>query len=202
VISQMNPLQLLVRRLETHVQLDEADRQAILALPHTVRIIEPQGYILREGDAPILTGILISGFAYRQKLTGDGSRQIVSLQIPGDPLDFQNLYIDEADHNIQALTRAEVALIARGDLQEIARTRAAVGRAMFVLTLVEASIFREWVLNVGRRPAQARVAHVLCELGVRLETQGLTDNYGYQLPMTQEQLADVCGLTRCISTAL
>ena len=195
MISQMNPLQLLVRRLETHVQLDEADRQAILALPHTVRIIEPQGYILREGDAPILTGILISGFAYRQKLTGDGSRQIVSLQIPGDPLDFQNLYIDEADHNIQALTRAEVALIARGDLQEIARTRAAVGRAMFVLTLVEASIFREWVLNVGRRPAQARVAHVLCELGVRLETQGLTDNYGYQLPMTQEQLADVCGLT-------
>ena len=66
---------------------------------------------------------------------------------------------------------------------------------MFVLTLVEASIFREWVLNVGRRPAQARVAHVLCELGVRRETQGLAENYGYQLPMTQEQLADVCGLT-------
>jgi CRP-like cAMP-binding protein len=193
--SDKHPLSLLVRKLGTHAPLDEADRQAILALPYTLKQIEPQGYIVREGDMPSGMGVLYSGFAFRQKLTGDGSRQIVALHIPGDPIDLQNLYLDESDHNVQALTRAEVAFVQRPDVNDIAIARPAVGRALFIAALVEASIFREWILNVGRRAAQARVAHVLCELAVRLEAQGLADRYGYQLPMTQEQLADVVGLT-------
>jgi CRP-like cAMP-binding protein len=195
VNTDQNPLRLLVRKLATHSPLDEDDREALLALPYTMKTFEPQGYIIREGDAPILTGVLISGFAFRQKLTGDGSRQIVALQVPGDPLDFQNLYLDESDHNVQALTRAEIAVIVRAEVQELARARPSISRAISVLALIESSIFREWILNVGRRAASARVAHVLCELAVRLEAQGLADRYGYQLPMTQEQLADVVGLT-------
>ena len=193
--SAKNPLQLLLRRLSTHAPLDDGDRQAILALPWTVRTIEPQGYIVREGDAPVLCGVLLTGFAFRQKLTGDGSRQIVALHVPGDPLDFQNFYLDESDHNVQALTRAEVAFVDRAELRELASVRPGVARAIFVATLVDSSIFREWILNVGRRAAASRVAHVLCEIGVRLDAQGLAHEYGYQLPMTQEQLADVVGLT-------
>ena len=190
-----NPLQLLLRKLSAHSALDDDDRQAILALPRTVKTVEAQGYIVRDGDATTLCGVLVSGFAFRHKLTGDGSRQIVAVQVPGDPLDFQNFYLDESDHNVQALTRAEVAFIARADFHELAVARPTVGRAIFLFTLIEASIYREWILNVGRRHAQARVAHVLCELAVRLELLGLTDHYGYQLPMTQEQFADVVGLT-------
>jgi len=144
---------------------------------------------------PIVCGVLLEGFAFRQKLTGDGARQIVSVHVPGDPLDFQNFYLDESDHSVQALTRAEVAFVDRNDLRELARARPAVSQAIFVITLVDASIFREWILNVGRRAAPARVAHVLCELAIRLDAQGLAEEYGYQLPMTQEQLADVVGLT-------
>jgi CRP-like cAMP-binding protein len=195
VTLDKHPLLLLVRKLETHAALDDKDRQAILALPHTVRTFEQQGYIMREGDAPGVAAVLISGFAFRQKLTGDGSRQIVALHIAGDALDFQNLYLDESDHNVQALTRAQVALIVRSDAHELVASHPAIGRALFVNALVEASISREWILNVGRRPATSRVAHVLCELAVRLEAQGLASHYGYELPMTQEQLADVVGLT-------
>jgi CRP-like cAMP-binding protein len=93
------------------------------------------------------------------------------------------------------LTRGEVAFISRSDIQNLARSRAAVGHAIFVKILVEASIFREWVLNVGRRDSRARMAHLLCELGVRLDAEGLAEDYGYDLPMTQEQLADALGLT-------
>ena len=193
--SGENPLQRLLRKLSTHSPLDEGDREAILALPWAKRTIEPQGYIVREGDIPVLCGVLLSGFAFRQKLTGDGSRQIVSLHVPGDPLDFQNFYLEESDHNVQALTRAEVAFIDRGELRQLARARPGIGQAILVNILVDASIFREWILNVGRRAAPARLAHVLCELGVRLEAQGLAHEHGYQLPMTQEQLADVVGLT-------
>ena len=190
-----NPLDLLLRKLETHSHLGEEDRQAILALPCTLKTLEPQSYILREGDAPEVCAVLVSGFAFRQKLTGDGGRQIVALHIPGEALDFQNLFLDVADHNVQTLTRAELAYIPRGELQALARSRAAIGHAILVAILVEASIFREWVLNVGRRDARSRLAHVLCEFAIRLEAQGLADETGYELPMTQEQLADTLGLT-------
>ena len=115
--------------------------------------------------------------------------------MPGDPLDLQHLFLDEADHNVQTLTRSEVALIPRAELQKIARERPLVGVAFMVNMLVDASVFREWVTNVGRRDARSRIAHLLCEFAVRLERQQLTEEYGYELPMTQEQLADSTGLT-------
>jgi CRP-like cAMP-binding protein len=184
-----------VRTLETHSALCAEDREAVLALPFTLKTLEPQSYTVREGQAPQACAVLLSGFAYRQKLAGDGSRQILSLHIPGEALDFQNLFLDVSDHNVQTLTRAEMALIPRADLQHLARSRSAIGHAILVTMLVEASIFREWVLNVGQRDARSRLAHLLCEIAVRLETQGLADENGYELPMTQEQLADALGLT-------
>jgi CRP-like cAMP-binding protein len=190
-----HPLDLLVRNLELRSPLPPEDRAAVLNLPHTVRTLEPGSYTIREADTPEHCTILVTGFAYRQKLTGDGSRQIVALHIPGDALDFQNLFLDVSDHSLQMLTRAEVAFVTMRDLQDLARERPAVGHAILVKILVEASIFREWVLNVGRRDSKARVAHLLCELGVRLEVEGLAVDYGYELPMTQEQLADAVGLT-------
>ena len=190
-----NPLQLLVRKLELQSALDEEDRQAILSLPYTLRTLEPQSYTIREGDAPTHCAVLVSGFAYRQKLTGEGARQILALHIPGDALDFQNIFLDEADHSVQTLTRAEMAMVPRAEFQKLTRSRPAVAHAILGTILVEASIFREWVLNVGRRDSRTRLAHVLCEFAVRLEAQGLADEYGYELPMTQEQLADAVGLT-------
>jgi CRP-like cAMP-binding protein len=190
-----DPLDLLVRKLAVRSPLEDADREAILALPYSVRTVDPHTYTVREGDVPGACAILLSGFAYRQKLTGDGARQIVSLHIPGEPLDFQHLFLDVADHSVQTLTRAEIAFISRRDLQALARERPGVGHAILVSILVEASIFREWVLNVGRRDARGRVAHLLCEFALRLKAYGLAEEYGYELPMSQEQLADAIGLT-------
>ena len=194
-VTTHNPLHLLLRKLETHSILNEEDRQAILALPYVLRTLEPHAYTIREGDRPDHCAVLLSGFAFRQKLTSDGRRQIVALHIPGEALDFQHLFLDEADHNVQMLTRGEIAVVSREDLQALARSRRGINHAILVTILVEASIFREWVVNVGRRDARTRLAHVLCEFAVRLEEQGLTEEYGYDLPMTQEQLADVLGLT-------
>ncbi len=194
-ISSSGPLDLLLRKLETHARLGAEDRRAITALPCTLKTLEAQSYTAREGDAPEVCAVLVSGFAYRQKLAGDGSRQIVGLHIPGEPLDIQNLFLKISDHNVQMLTRAELAIIPRSALQELVRARPAVAHAVMVLILVESSIFREWVLNVGRRDASTRLAHRLCEFAVRLEAQGLANGDGFELPMTQEQLGDALGLT-------
>jgi CRP-like cAMP-binding protein len=193
--GQPNPLELLARRLEQRTPLPDGDRQAVLALSYTMRRLESSTYLVREGDAPEYCAVLGSGFAYRQKLTGEGSRQIVALHIPGEALDFQHLFLDVADHSVQMLTAGDVAFVPRAEMQALARSRTAVGNAIMVDLLVEASIFREWVLNVGRRNARARLAHVLCEFALRLEAQGLGGWLGYELPITQEQMADVLGLT-------
>jgi CRP-like cAMP-binding protein len=193
--AQRQPLDIFIRNLEVRAPLPAEDRRAVLDLPYTLRTLEAGTYTIREADPPTACAVLLSGFAYRQKLTGDGARQIVALHIPGDALDFQNLFLDVSDHSVQMLTRGEVAFVSRTDVQSLARSRAAIGHAILVKILVEASIFREWVLNVGRRDARTRVAHVLCELAIRLEAEGLVGQYGYELPMTQEQLADAVGLT-------
>jgi CRP-like cAMP-binding protein len=194
-LASSHPLQLLVRKLEQHSPMTAADREAILALPYVLRTLEPHSYTVREGDPPVHCGVLVSGFAFRQKSTSDGARQIVALQIPGEALDFQSLFLDEADHSVQMLTRGDVAFVPREAIQQLARSNLAVAHAIFVTILVDSSIFREWVLNVGRRDARGRLAHLLCEFALRLEAQGLAPEYGYELPMTQEQLADALGLT-------
>lgn len=189
------PLHLLLRRLELHVALGEADRRALLALPHRTRMVEASTYLTREGDIPAVCGVLGSGLAFRQKLTGDGVRQIVALHIPGEALDIQHLFLDVADHSVQMLTRGEVAFVARKDLQDLIDERPRLRHAFINHLLVEASIFREWVLNVGRRDARTRLAHLLCQYAVRMEALKLADGPGFELPITQEQLADALGLT-------
>jgi CRP-like cAMP-binding protein len=195
MVESHPPLALLVRKLSRHVALQPDDCAALLALPYTLRMLDHSTYLLREGDPPQYCSVLTSGFAYRQKLSGEGARQIVSLHIPGEALDLQSLYLDVADHNIQTLTRAEVALVPRPAMRELIEARPAIARAAMIEILVEASISREWTLNIGRRDAQTRLAHLLCEVAVRLDAQGLSGGEGYELPMTQEQLGDALGLT-------
>jgi CRP-like cAMP-binding protein len=195
IVTDDNPLRSLVRNLETHSRLGEDDRQAILRLPYKLRPLEAATYIVREGDPPQRCAVIVSGLAFRQKSTGDGARQIIALQVPGEAIDFQNLFLDVSDHSAQMLTRGEVAEVPRNALQDLVGERPMVARAVMVSTLIEAATFREWVLNIGRRDARSRLAHLLCEFAVRLETLGLAADHGYELPMTQEQLADATGLT-------
>jgi CRP-like cAMP-binding protein len=189
------PLHALVQHLEVVSPLSEEDRQAILALPYKLRTLEAGTYLIREGDPPHRCCVLVSGLSFRQKLTGDGARQIIAIQIPGEAVDFQNLLLGVSDHSVQMLTRGTVADVSRAAFQEISLTRPGVGRAIMMTTLIEASIFREWVLNIGRRSARSRLSHLLCEFACRLELVGLAPDHGFELPMTQEQLADATGLT-------
>ena len=190
-----HPLGLLVRQLELRANLPDADRDLIHGLPYRLRRVDAGSYLVREGDIPSNCTILVSGYAYRQKTTGEGSRQIIAVCIPGDAIDLQNLFLDVSDHSAQMLTAGKVAEIPRDHLQNLVLNHPAIGTAIIQLTLVEASILREWVVNVGRRDARQRIAHILCEFAVRLEARGLTTDHGFELPMTQEQLADATGLT-------
>ena len=185
----------MLRKFESRASLDDQDRRALLGLPFKIQILEPSAYVVREGERPDRSCLILSGLAFRHKVTVEGARQIVGVHIPGDFVDLEGSLLNIADHNVQALTRCELAFVPRNAIRELAAAFPRLAAAMWIDTLIDASIFREWVVNVGRRDARARIAHLLCEFARRLEVADLVREYGYELPMTQEQLADSTGLT-------
>lgn len=185
----------MVDKLAARSPLGREDREALLALPFTVRAVERQHYVVRERDVASHTCILLSGFAVRTKIVANGNRQIISIHIKGDMVDLQNSLLEIADHNVQMLTSGRIAMITRDQVVRIAFERPAVGKAMWLDTLVDASIFREWIANVGRRDARTRIAHLLCEFSLRLRVAGIGEHTDYELPMSQEQIGDATGLT-------
>ena len=185
----------MVRKLAYWADFDAADKEAILNLPYRMRTIERHGFIAREREKTTHSCLLVSGFASRHKIVVGGARQIVAIHMKGDIVDLQNSFLGVADHSVQVLTEATIALIPRESIKRLAIERPNVGLAMWFDTLVDASIFREWIANVGRRDAHTRIAHLLCEFSLRLKVAGLGEATDYELPMTQEDIGDCTGLT-------
>jgi CRP-like cAMP-binding protein len=188
-------LEPLLRKLQYRQKMSADDRAAVLALPHKLRSLKQHDYIIREGDKPQHCCVLLQGYAVRIKIGSLGQRQIAAILMMGEVVDLQNSLLGVADHAIQMLTNGRVAMIPREEVERIAAERPAVGRAMWIDTFVDGSISREWIMNVGRRDAKARIAHLLCEFSLRLKVAGLGGPASYELPMTQEQVADATGLT-------
>ena len=202
LVKSRSPLQPMVDKLAYWAKLDTywgefdaADEEALLNLPHRTQKLERHGYIVREREKATHSCVLLSGYAYRHKIVLGGARQIVAVHMKGDLVDLQNSFLGVADHSVQALTDCAVAFIPRDAVKKLGFERPIVGMAMWHDTLVDGSVFREWIANVGRRDARARLAHLLCEFSLRLKVAGLGEETDYELPMTQEQLADCLGLT-------
>ena len=155
VLEHMNPFEhpfaQWLEQLEHFGRLPAADRQAVLDLPHRLRRLDAGAYLVREGDIPRHCAVLAKGYAFRQKLTGSGARQIMAVCIPGDAVDLQNMFLDVSDHSVQLLTQASVADIPREALQQLVRNRPAVGTAVIAVTLVE-------ILDPSRMGGQCRPA--------------------------------------------
>lgn len=185
----------LLQRWGKRAKLTADDRSALQALPYTRHVFGKDQYLVREGQEARECALLLRGFAFRQKSLRDGSRQIISFHIPSEFVDLQNAMIGTADHNVQSLSRCEAALVPRAALIELIDSRPNLRNALWVDTLVDSAVFREWVVNVGRRDSRARIAHLLCELASRLKSLGIGNGNTYEFPITQEQLADATGLT-------
>lgn len=188
-------LEPMLRKLRLWARLDEADERALLDLPHELVTIDKHRSLVTEGDSVSHCWLLLSGFCVRYKFVGDGGRQIVSIHMTGDLVDLQNALLGVADHGVQTLTECRMAKIPIEAVRKLANARATINDALWYDTLVDGSIHREWVANVGRRDSITRIAHLLCEFALKLDAIGLGQPLNYELPMTQEQLADATGLT-------
>jgi CRP-like cAMP-binding protein len=189
-------LEVIVRKLERSCALTDADRRAILALPFVVRSLERGQYITREADPAAYAHLILSGWAYRQRIVGKGARQILSVHWDGDILNLSNCVLGAVDCDALAIMKCEVAMVSTLAVKQIAAEHpATIGLALWRASLADGALVGEWVTNIARRDSRTRVAHLLCEFGFRLERDGLADRNWYSIPLTQEHIADCAGLT-------
>jgi CRP-like cAMP-binding protein len=184
----------LFAKLETLADLPEGDRRALMSVCGEAREVEARRSIIREGDRPDHVHLMVEGWAARYKLLPDGARQITAFLIPGDFCDHHVTILGEMDHGITTLTKAKVAFIPRGEMDSLT-DRPKLAKALWWASLVDEAVLRSWIVSIGRRDAFEGVGHLMCELYVRMKNVGLVEDHSFELPLTQEELADALGLT-------
>lgn len=186
----------LIAKLEQFARLSDEDRRVLQTLTsEPVHRYEPGTDIVREGDAPQTVRLVLSGWAYRYKQLPDGHRQVVALFLPGDLFDYNVFVLSEMDHSIGALCAVTLVEIPPAAVEAMMAACPRVTRALWWESLVNAAVQREWMLNLGRRMAPERLAHLFCEVFYRLRAIGLTQGDSCEMPLTQADLADVIGMT-------
>src|SRR3954453_19686897 len=189
------PYSRLLCRLERYGALDSEDRQRISELPLNVTNLAANQAITHQGDRPSGCVLVLGGYLYTHKIASGARRQITSFVIPGDLADLQALYLHSVDYNLSTLGPAAVAFLPHDALRDTLARSPRLAWAFWRETFIESSIFREWITNLGRRDALARVAHVVCELTARLQAVALARNLCFSIPLTQAELADACGIS-------
>lgn len=191
------PLNPLVQKLEQFVRLSPVDRDILShAASERVRVFGPRVDVVREGDKPRDVHLILSGWACRYKQLEDGRRQVVSFFLPGDMCDLNIFILREMDHSIGTITPVTIADLSRDFFDKIGCGYPRIATALWWETLVNASIQREWTMNLGQRTALERMAHLICEVFFRLRFVGLTDGDTCEFPLTQADLADATGLSK------
>ncbi len=181
--------------MESVFAVTDDERQALETLPMQLAVIKADQDIVRIGDRPSRCCLILSGFACTYKVTAEGKRQIVSFNLPGDIPDLQSLHLKVLDTSISTISTCRVGFITHEALRDICDRYPRITAAFWREALIDAAIFREWVTNVGRREAYTRMAHVLCELLVRLRAVGLAEDHVCDLPITQGEFADALGVS-------
>lgn len=185
----------LVLKLAAFARLSQDDRAALDRLARNQREVAPRRDLIREGDQPRFVHLIVDGWACRYKTLPDGRRQIVAIFLPGDLCDLNVYVLREMDHSVGAITRLRVADICREDMAGLTEAHPRITQALWWHELVTAAIQREWTLNLGQRSAYERIAHLLCELFMRLQLVDLVRAETCDFPMTQNDIADATGLT-------
>jgi CRP-like cAMP-binding protein len=183
------------RRLARLRKLTAGERSALASLPLVIAEIPANRDIVRQGERPTQSCLIVEGFTAMHKVTPEGRRQILSLSIPGDMPDVQTLYLGIADSGLVTLTRSVIAFMPHAALRDVIKLFPSIGDLFWHLTLVDASMFREWIANIGQRDARARVAHLFCEIMVRMKAAGLSDGSRCYFPLTQAELAEATGVS-------
>lgn len=185
----------LIRKLESFEALTDQDRWALNALVPRIRQVGARVDLIREGDQPENVHLIVEGYACRYKVLPNGQRQIMAYLVPGDFCDLNVFILDQMDHSISTVSACRVVDIPRSAIDTITAHHPRITRAFWWCALVDEAVLREWLVNIGGRESNQRLAHLLCELMMRLEVVGRVTENSYAFPFTQVDLGDTMGLS-------
>jgi CRP-like cAMP-binding protein len=189
-------LDLLFKRIEhSGGMLTQAQRVALSVAFGRSSFVAIKTDIVREGERPPHSTLLVSGLAMRYRVLRSGARQITAIHLPGDFVDLHSLPLKDMDHSVGALSQCEVAAIPHTALRNIMRTDPDLTEILWRLSLLDGAIHREWLVAMGALPSVSHLAHLLCEVYVRLAHVGLAKDLAFDLPVTQVDLGDALGIS-------
>ncbi|GHA85550.1 Crp/Fnr family transcriptional regulator [Modicisalibacter luteus] len=191
--GSLSPNTLMILKLESIFAFADEEKQALQNLPIQVTTLKAGRDIVRVGDRPSQCCLIHEGFSCVYKLTSEGKRQLVALHVPGDIPDLQSLHLKTMDISLASISPCTVGFIQHDDMRCVCERYPRLTAVFWRETLVHASIHREWLLNNGQREAYSRMAHLFCELLIRLKAVGLGEGDTFDLPITQVELADAIG---------
>jgi CRP-like cAMP-binding protein len=184
-----------LQKLRARDRISPEEEQAVRGLVGQVIDIAADQTVIRHGEELQHSLLLLSGWLARAMDLPSGQRQIAELHVPGDFADLHSFTLKRLDHDVVALTRCRLGVVPHQRLTEITERFPHLTRMFWLMTNIDAAIQREWTLSLGQRDAISRMAHLLCELDVRLGVVGLSQNNSYDFPLTQVELGESLGLT-------
>jgi CRP-like cAMP-binding protein len=194
-LSQQPLHALLARKLQSYDVVSEQELRVLEQAIRGTKSFAAGQDLVSIDDRPPDSSILIEGWAARSKTLEDGARQITSIHIPGDFVDLHGFLLHKLDHSVVALTPCRVAAVPHENLRWISEQHPHLTRLLWLNTLVDAAIHRNWMVAMGRLPAASRMAQLICELYVRLDAVDLANDYEFEFPLTQPVVADALGLS-------
>ncbi|WP_116089990.1 Crp/Fnr family transcriptional regulator [Sphingomonas crusticola] len=188
-------LQLFVNRLTSRSLLTDEEMGAILALTGKVSQVATHVDFVRLGEQVDHSCLVVDGLVGRFGQNKDGARQITCLHVQGDMADLPSVVSPKSGWGLTTMTGTTILRLAHADLRRIAAAHPGIAEAFWRDCVADGSLFSEWVVNVGRRDALSRIAHLLCEMAIRCARAGLGDGGSFALAITQSDLGDATGLT-------
>jgi CRP-like cAMP-binding protein len=185
----------LILKLACRDQLSDEEKQVLEgAIARTVTFRADEDMV-REGDRPAESKLLLEGFAARYKILENGRRKITNIHVPGDFVDLHSFTLKTMDHSILVLSDCTVGVVPHEVLHRISKEHPHLTRLLWLNTTMDGAIHRQWLVTLGRQAALGQFAHLICELFLRLQVVGWTDGHRFRLPITQAELGDALGLS-------
>ena len=188
-------MQALIEKLSRRDALSASEKAALREVLDPPRIMPAGAELVREGERPGYSTLLIDGFAARFATLADGGRQITELNLAGDFVDLHSFVMKQMDHGVVTLTDCVIATSPHAALRRLTETHPHLTRVLWLDTVIDAAIHRQWITSMGRRTALGHLAHLLCEMCRRLQVVGRARDGVFDLPLPQAVLADVLGLS-------
>lgn len=185
----------LLRFLQRRDRLSREEQEQIEALPMRMQRFRRGDDIIRQHSRPQESCLITEGFAARLLHMADGKRQITAVHIPGDFVDLHGLLLKVMDHSVTAISDCRAAFVPHAAVVQLVERAPHVGRLFWMSTTIDAAIQRAWIGCLGRRSAVMHLAHLICEMYLRLNAVGLASEHRMGFPVTQSEMSDILGLS-------